>query len=128
MAEITVAKARSGFPDQMIPDTHIHVVGQLPPIDSNEKDWLAKWVTLCDEQARQLNEALYTALPGGVYDRLCGHMLARKASHFGVAHDAQNKLVDDQSSTRGRSAASHSGDLGQGNRDADTETRGAGGN
>jgi hypothetical protein len=37
-------------------------------------------------EARGLCEVLYKHLPGGVFDRLLGEMLQRKASHFVVSH------------------------------------------
>lgn len=39
-------------------------------------------------RAAELGDALYNALPGGLYDRLLGEMLARKATHFRVSHNA----------------------------------------
>jgi hypothetical protein len=38
-------------------------------------------------EASQIEEALHDSLPGGTYDRLCGLMLQRKASHFVVSHN-----------------------------------------
>ena len=41
-----------------------------------------------DEQAMALEQALINSLPGGVYDRLLGRMLTRKATHFRVIRKA----------------------------------------
>lgn len=43
----------------------------------------------CDKNAQAIESALYGALPGGVYDRLLGWMLQRKASHFRVTYEAK---------------------------------------
>lgn len=37
-------------------------------------------------EATQVEIALFQSLPGGLYDRLLGAMLARKSSHFIVRH------------------------------------------
>ena len=37
-------------------------------------------------QAKEIEDALHFTLPGATYDQLLGLMLARKASHFRVAH------------------------------------------
>lgn len=91
MAEITIAKAKPTG-DKPTPDTHIHITGELPdiPYDGSTPlgPYLAAMAAHYDEQARQLEEVLIRTLPGGTYDRLLGRMLARKASHFRVAHEA----------------------------------------
>lgn len=38
------------------------------------------------DQAGKLEEALFSAIPGGVYDRILGLMLKRKSSHFIVPY------------------------------------------
>lgn len=38
------------------------------------------------EHADVIEDALFRSLPGGLYDRLLGRMLQRKASHFIVSH------------------------------------------
>lgn len=37
-------------------------------------------------EAEAIEKLLVAILPGGLYDRLLGHMLARQASHFLVSH------------------------------------------
>jgi hypothetical protein len=39
-----------------------------------------------DGEATAVEAALFRSLPGGLYDRLLGAMLARKSTHFIVRH------------------------------------------
>lgn len=50
--------------------------------DETTNEWLQRSAERFDEQGARLEEALRSVLPGGTYDRLLGHMLTRKASHF----------------------------------------------
>lgn len=74
--ELTVGKANPVC--DPVPDAHIHISGPLPPFGTHTD--LAKWDAYCDDQARQIETTLHRTLPGGMYDRLAGHMLARMAS------------------------------------------------
>lgn len=78
---IIISKASPIGPDQGIPDTCIEIIGTLPDMADLEK---AGWYY--DQQAQEIEEALYRSLPGGTYDRLVGRLLARKATHFRVPH------------------------------------------
>jgi hypothetical protein len=88
MIEVTVCKAYPNGPTEPTPDVHIHITGGVP---DEETASLERWGDYCDEQAKQIDEALAHSLPGGTYDRLLGHMLARKASHFRVAHQPRGE-------------------------------------
>lgn len=81
MVELIVSKADpvGGRP---VPDIRIEITGTLPTWGS-----LGEWDASCDEQAERIEQALVLSLPGGVYDRLAGRMLTRKASHLRVAHE-----------------------------------------
>lgn len=84
MPDLTVCKATPIIRDEPTPDAHIHITGEMPELGSS----LEVWGIHYNEQAEAIELALYGSLPGGTYDRLLGHMLARKASHFCVAHGA----------------------------------------
>ena len=77
---ISVAKATTAAGDS-IPDGVISISEQVPGFTDMvvAEDWF-------ETQAQNIEGALYNFLPGGTYDRLTGLMLARKASHFRVAH------------------------------------------
>lgn len=51
-----------------------------------EKSPYADHMAVFQREAKQIEEALYNALPGGTYDQLVGLLLQRKASHFVVRH------------------------------------------
>lgn len=84
---ITIAKA-SPIGKQPVPGLAINFVGEPPRIDSLDK---AKW--WFSAQAALLEDALHKILPGGTYDRLLGLMLARKSSHFIIAHGGEAEDV-----------------------------------
>jgi len=42
-------------------------------------------------KAEELENALHSSLPGGVYDKLLGAMLRRKSSHFIVTHGGRDE-------------------------------------
>ena len=78
MKRITAAKADPSR--DPIPDTVIEITGAIPQLNYGAGEYDAFY----DSQARQIEEALHGALCGGVYDRLLGHMHARKASQLRV--------------------------------------------
>jgi len=86
MSETTIAKAEPTLSGQTIPDVHIHITGTLTTFEISDPDWQEKWQGQLDDQAQRLHKALCDSLPGGIYDRLLGYMLVRKASHFGIRH------------------------------------------
>ncbi len=92
VAEITVCKASPTGLAYPTPDYHIHVSAELPefPFDTHDPHALSAHLRVAnayfEEQAQQIEESLWASLPGGTYDRLLGRMLARKASHYRVAH------------------------------------------
>lgn len=81
MAELIVSKADPAG-GQPVPDIRIEITGKLTTWGS-----LGEWDADAGEQARRIEQALALSLPGGVYDRLLGRMLTRKASHLRVAHE-----------------------------------------
>jgi hypothetical protein len=81
MAELTVSKA-DPIGEYPAPDAHIHITDKLPKWQATLADLDAYF----DGQAGLVDAVLVQSLPGGVYDRLLGRMLARKASHFRVAY------------------------------------------
>jgi len=84
---VIVSKAQVVYSDKPVIDTRIEVIGSLPAIEGMEEH--ARYF---DRQAQQIEEALNSSLPGGTYDRLAGRMLARKATHFRVAHFSGDPL------------------------------------
>ena len=80
MALYFVEKA-SATGDHVIEDAMICIEGEFPEYESLEEAAAEH-----GEQARFLENVLYSHLPGGTYDRLLGAMLARKATHFRVSH------------------------------------------
>jgi hypothetical protein len=61
----------------------IVIDNQLPEFTTFEE-----WDAVAEKEARTLEEALYTTLPGGIYDRLAGEILHRVVSHFRVSHNS----------------------------------------
>ena len=53
-----------------------------------ERNWpsLEEQAAIFGEHAETIEQMLYAAMPGGLYDRLLGAMLKRKSSHFIVSH------------------------------------------
>ena len=84
MDTIIVSKAAHTPGARPVRDICIQITGGTGAVWSN----LADWDDRCAEQAMEIEITLHMSLPGGVYDRLTGLMLARKASHFAVAHGA----------------------------------------
>jgi hypothetical protein len=78
---VIVSKADPAYTEKPVADMRIEIIGAQPDYES--LDEAARYY---DNQARQIEEALHRSLPGGTYDRLVGRMLARKATHFRVAH------------------------------------------
>ena len=60
---------------------HIEVRARVPEFED-----IAKAGVFYDSEAAILEDVLYSTLPGGTYDRLLARMLARKSTHFRVAH------------------------------------------
>lgn len=52
----------------------------------NYRDDLAVIDAQFAADAEAIEDGLHNSLPGGTYDRLCGLLLARKATHFRVPH------------------------------------------
>lgn len=86
---VIVSKADPAYLGIPIIDMCIEIVGALPEFDD-----LADAIRYYDGQAQQIEETLHRALPGGVYDRLVGRMLTRKASHFRIAHFDESEETD----------------------------------
>lgn len=82
MKTILVAKAQPTAITHPAPDVTIQICAALPDFHVE----LDVWDAFCDREAETIEDALISALPGGVYDRLLGLMLKRKASHFRVSH------------------------------------------
>jgi hypothetical protein len=82
---VTAAKA-APTGGQQTPDAYIYIDDDLPPWGPGTKTTLEEADAFFLADAQRLEEALHNSLPGGTYDRLCGLMLARKASHFRVSH------------------------------------------
>lgn len=66
-----------------VADCIIEITEPLPEGDTRT---LKQWAEYYDEYALRLEGLLINSLPGGLYDRLLGRMLERKATHFRVAH------------------------------------------
>ena len=78
---VIVSQAEQAYLEKPVIDTRIEITGALPDLEYPQET-----AHYYDNQARQIEEALHRSLPGGTYDRLVGRMLARKASHFRIAH------------------------------------------
>ena len=89
---VEIFKAQETSRGSPVPSVTIKLRDPIPELGSsaasNTNDLLALYDKQFMDQAKALEEALYKALPGGTYDRLCGLMLQRKAGHFIVSHEA----------------------------------------
>jgi hypothetical protein len=65
----------------------IRLVDQVPDLGTNMKEWGAFY----DGQAKDLAKALYEALPGGTFDRLCAELLFRQATLLKVSYPSLQK-------------------------------------
>ncbi len=81
--QLTVAKAQPHR--RPVPGALILITDELPATFED----LAEAAAFYDDQAKEIELSLVDSLPGAVYDRLLGHMSARKASLFRVAHGAE---------------------------------------
>ena len=90
MKTVKISKAQP-IGDQKIENVTIEIWVEFPDIDSVPMSKLQHL-----SEASDLELALYNALPGGTYDRLLGLMLARKATHFVVAHGELEQITDDR--------------------------------
>ena len=86
MIDITVCKADPIDDGEGPLDTHIHIADRIPAAHHGESFDLAQWESFLESQAGAIERVLHASLPGGVYDRLLGRMLARKASSYRVAY------------------------------------------
>ena len=84
--ELTIHKAQ-GI-SEPITDAVITIRDEIPDF-SREADCLRKLELYADADAAELEDLLINMLPGATYDRLLGRMLARKSTHFAVAHGAR---------------------------------------
>lgn len=84
MNYLHIPKAQIAYKDNIpAPDLTIFIKREVPKFkELGEQD------AYFDIRASELEDALYNTLPGGLYDRLLGEMLARKATHFRVSHNA----------------------------------------
>lgn len=88
MAHVYVYKAQP-LGDQRVQSKTIHIEETFPTTSGiRESD------ALMMENADKLERALHS-LPGGIYDRLLGLMLKRKASHFIVSHTWAEEATND---------------------------------
>ncbi|MCE5209003.1 MAG: hypothetical protein LLG42_11925 [Chloroflexi bacterium] len=55
-----------------------------------ERDVLSDVNEIANRDAVYLEKVLIDSLPGATYDRLLGHMLARKSTHFRVSHGGKS--------------------------------------
>ena len=82
MNEIRVSKAQRVGTDDVLPSVCISIEYELPtyktPVLGREQFY---------REAREIETALYGALPGGTYDRLAELILARIASQLRVSHN-----------------------------------------
>ena len=81
MNRVEVHKAHSVFDAEKVESVCLIVGDTLPSFDK-----LVEQDIFTDREAKHIEEVLYNSLPGATYDRLIGHMLERKASHFRVSH------------------------------------------
>jgi hypothetical protein len=83
MKKVNVYKASpyTTRPEDAIEDVRIDINTTIPDFKTiQEQD------SFSQEHADALEIALYNSLPGCIYDRLLGNMLARKSTHFRVSH------------------------------------------
>lgn len=83
MRDIYIFKAQPS--DHPVEDVKIHIEEEAPDWNITQQD------KVFDVHAHLLENALYQSLPGGIYDRLLGKMLERKATHFRVSHTVGEK-------------------------------------
>jgi hypothetical protein len=79
--EVNIYKAQ-GHGEEIVEGVIVFIDQELPK--QNERTLLSVLDEMFSDQAEKLESALWRSLPGGTYDRLCGLMLKRKASHFVV--------------------------------------------
>lgn len=91
MKNISIYKAQEIYKGQNIENLTITFDETIPEYKHED---LAKLYIIFQEQAELLQQSLSAILPGGVYDRLLGFMMKRRASSFIVPlFDKDNKLV-----------------------------------
>lgn len=78
-------KKAQAIGSESVPDMVISITQTLSRC-AGDAMTLEQFVQVFEDQAKDIEEALYGSLPGGTYDRLLGRMLQRKASHFLVTH------------------------------------------
>jgi hypothetical protein len=81
MKTINICKAQSDDYSELTEPAEIIIDKEVPTFKvlGNQDDYFMR-------QAVVTEKLLYDTLPGGLYDRLLGEMLKRKATHFRVAH------------------------------------------
>ena len=84
MKEIIVAKA-SPIGDQVIESVAIRIETGVPDF-GHDRDFVTQAQAFYDAEADKVVDALWTALPGGVIDRVLAKLLERHASLFKIPH------------------------------------------
>lgn len=77
MKRINTLVATNGVPTEILIDAQIFARADTT---------LQEQADIFAREAVSVEAALFEAMPGGLYDRLLGAMLARKASHLIVSH------------------------------------------
>lgn len=81
MRKIDIGKAIPAI--DPVEDVQIHIgPGECPELYKEDHQLQIDYYLSC---GRTLEEALHASLPGGTYDALLGHMMARKASMLRVS-------------------------------------------